>query len=176
MRFSIQSPPMTAARANYRNRDQQVHGVSRGRHKLYAIRRALLSAGQVCWLDWDCRLTKPLPTTWWADRAAGPDIQVVLRWFSHAFCFWREPTQWSQLIPHGAQIYLRQSAFDEWLAIHDEFPEQNDEVALAALFERRLGGWDEQAAERMGTEGYILPGHRTNRQYRPPKHPLWVSQ
>ena len=127
---------------------QGAWGVSIWRHKLAILHHALTHhADAVVWLDWDCRLVRPLSAGWMEQLHADPPLQAALTQYVYPKCPWRPYDQ--DLVPCGSWVYCRgldtaQKLLD-WQAAH---PEMYDEQAYAAVTDELCGGWTSAAQYR----------------------------
>ena len=74
--------------------------------KLDAIRKAFEVFDEVCFLDWDSHLMKPLPGEFWSRMRLSSPIQMPLVSYHVRWCYWRGRHN-QRSLPEGAFIYCR---------------------------------------------------------------------
>lgn len=120
-------------------------GVSIWRHKLECIKAAFKHAEAVCWLDWDCRLVRPLPDTWWHLMSKGKPFQAALTTYKKPKAHWR-PGPFGVIsrhqVPCGSLVYCRDpKIIDRMIEIQDQNPDWYDEQVYAKWVDEDCGGW-----------------------------------
>lgn len=138
------------------------YGRSIWTHKLHSIARATFGPVEaVCWLDWDCRLTKPLPADWWAQMTKGATFQSPLSRYKRPKCPWRMQPGEKQgffgqagIVPSGSFVYCRdrQVALSLFLE-QGRHPDWYDEQVYAWITDEMTMGWH-------GAGHYALSGHQ----------------
>ena len=82
------------------------YGQSIWAHKLVAVLTAMAyyANDRVVWLDWDCRLFRPLPPMFW-DELPG-QFQSPLTIYVRPQCEWREDTHAQRIVPSGSWFFM----------------------------------------------------------------------
>lgn len=152
-------------------------GVSIWRHKLECLRLALREASAVCWLDWDCRLVRELPSDWWEVMSRGKPFQAALTTYKKPKAHWR-PGAFGDIsrnqVPCGSLVYCRDPGIiDEMIELQTYNRDWYDEQVYAAWVDRANGGW--VGPEQYQKLGFSPPDVLVHRAIHVPKNPLFYA-
>ena len=153
------------------------YGVSIWRHKLEVLAAGLKEAEAVCWLDWDCRLLRELPTDWWGQMAKGAAFQAALSCYKKPKCHWR-PGPWGDasrnVVPCGSFVYCRDATIiNRLLEIQNEHQDWYDETVYAYWVDEACGGWP--GIDEYHRLGFQPEGVYVHRPPVVPKDPLFYA-
>ena len=83
------------------------------RHKLEILKYAMMDYDEVVYLDWDCRLIKPIPDDFWDILSKGDSFQANLFQYRTKKCLWRREDL--RKTCNGGFIYMRDKSIPDKL-------------------------------------------------------------
>lgn len=174
--FVTEEPVMDFDGIGERNsslRGGRSYGYCTWRHKTEIMRIAMQAYGEIVWLDWDAKLTKPLPEDFWQRMRRGRPIQMSLIQYHIRTCVWRGRRD-TRAVPEGAFIYCRdRRIIDDVNALYVKHPTWVDQTIFAKIMDEMAGGWPGvEAYKRLGFEPYC---QRIYDQFHKPEEVIFVT-
>ena len=134
------------------------------RHKLEVLKYAMMDYDEIVYLDWDCKLVKPLPNNFWDILSQGDSFQANLFQYRTKKCLWRKIDL--RKTCNGGFIYLRDKTIpdkliENWESLKKWVNEQkksreekgkelrfretslifDDEPAMSMYVDHQMGEW-----------------------------------
>jgi len=151
------------------NNGRQPYGLSLWRHKLEAMRLALVDHEAITWLDADIEMTRGqgrLPRKYWEQLSKGQPLRAVQRRYVRQCCPWRDDENGRRITVHGAVIYCRETAIIERAIdlMESSDPKHTDEAVFSMFIDEQNGGqWTGEEGHR--NAGYDFPWYDQRRRH-----------
>ncbi len=142
------------------------------RTKLLILLAAVREFGEIVWLDWDAKLLKPIPESFWDQLRLGQPLQCHIRQYFRVKCRWRAINP--RVLPGGAFIYCRdRSLIERALQVSTACPGLDDEQCMAYVIDEAAGGW--RGPWHFYSQGWDPYCYTINGEMYPPQNPIFTA-
>lgn len=125
--------------------------------KLLSIQHALNTYNEVCHLDFDVVLVRPLPKYFWEHLSDGAPLQAPLMKHANRKAKWRSGKEPQKFWPNAGYVYCNSLAVaDRCVHVARENPDWYEEGVIGFVTDELQGGW--KGPESYQANGFDPPG------------------